>query len=151
MVICCSSQNRLRQVGQTLLVSYSLSILPLSLLIERQPLLGQLAQLKYYSVFFRSLCGSKAPLYQWDLNGDVLEVLEKNQSAFPHTGSTLSPSFLSAMWMWLPGGLDGKESACNAGDLGLILGLGRSLGGGHGNPLWYPSLENLHGQRTLGG
>ena len=34
-----------------------------------------------------------------------------------------------------PGGSDGKESACNAGDLGLIPGLGRSLGGGHGNPL----------------
>ena len=33
------------------------------------------------------------------------------------------------------GGSDGKESACNAGDLGLIPGLGRSPGGGHGNPL----------------
>ena len=29
----------------------------------------------------------------------------------------------------------GKESACNAGDLGSFLGLGRSPGGGHGNPL----------------
>ena len=28
-------------------------------------------------------------------------------------------------------------------DLGLILGLGRSPGGGHGNPLQYPCLENL--------
>ena len=44
-----------------------------------------------------------------------------------------------------PGGIDSKESACNAGDLGLILGLGRSPGGGHGNPLQYPCLENLHG------
>ena len=34
-----------------------------------------------------------------------------------------------------PGGLDGKESACNAGDLGSISGLGISSGGGHGNPL----------------
>ena len=34
-----------------------------------------------------------------------------------------------------PGGSDGKESAHNAGDLGLIPGLGRSPGGGHGNPL----------------
>ena len=31
----------------------------------------------------------------------------------------------------LPGGSDGKESACNAGDLGLIPGSGRSPGGGH--------------------
>ena len=29
----------------------------------------------------------------------------------------------------------GKESACNAGDLSLIPGLGRSLGEGHGNPV----------------
>ena len=34
-----------------------------------------------------------------------------------------------------PGGSDGKESARNAGDLDLIPGLGRSPGGGHGNPL----------------
>ena len=32
-----------------------------------------------------------------------------------------------------PDGSDGKESACNAGDLGSIPGLGRSPGG-HGNP-----------------
>ena len=41
-----------------------------------------------------------------------------------------------------PGGSDGKESACNSGDLGLIPGLGRSPGGGHGNPLQYSCLEN---------
>ena len=37
----------------------------------------------------------------------------------------------------------GKESACNAGDLGLIPGLGRSPGGGHGNVLQNPCLENF--------
>ena len=41
-----------------------------------------------------------------------------------------------------PGGSDGKESACNAGDLGLISGLGRSPGEGNGNPLQYSCLEN---------
>ena len=35
----------------------------------------------------------------------------------------------------LPSGSDGKETACNAGDLGSIPGLGRSSGEGHGNPL----------------
>ena len=35
----------------------------------------------------------------------------------------------------LLGGSDDKESACNAGDLGLIPGLGRSPGEGNGNPL----------------
>ena len=39
-------------------------------------------------------------------------------------------------------GLAGKESACNAGDLGLIPGLGRSPGEGKGSPLLYSGLEN---------
>ena len=50
-----------------------------------------------------------------------------------------------------PGGSDGKESACNVGDLGSIPGLGRSPGGGHGNPLQYSYLEDPHGQRRLVG
>ena len=37
----------------------------------------------------------------------------------------------------------GKESACSAGDLSLIPGLGRSPGEGNGNPLQYLCLENL--------
>ena len=41
-----------------------------------------------------------------------------------------------------PGGSDGKVSAYNAGDLGLIPGLGRSPGEGNGNPLQYSCLEN---------
>ena len=50
-----------------------------------------------------------------------------------------------------PSGSDGKESACNSGDLGSILELGRSPGGGHGNSLQYACLENPHGQRSLAG
>ena len=45
----------------------------------------------------------------------------------------------------------GKESSHNEGDLSSIPGLGRSPGGGHGNPLQYSSLENPHGQRSLVG
>ena len=48
-----------------------------------------------------------------------------------------------------PGDSDGKESACNAGDLGSTPGLGSSPGEGHGNPLHYSCLENSHGQRSL--
>ena len=40
------------------------------------------------------------------------------------------------------GGSAGKESACNAGDLGLIPGLGRSPREGKGYPFQYPGLEN---------
>ena len=48
-------------------------------------------------------------------------------------------------------GSDSKESACNAGNLGSIPGLGRSSWGRHGNPLQYSCLEHPHGQRRLGG
>ena len=44
--------------------------------------------------------------------------------------------------MGFPSGSDSKETACNAGDLGSIPGLGRSLGEGNGNPLQYSCLEN---------
>ena len=42
----------------------------------------------------------------------------------------------------LPWWLSGKESACSAGDAGLIPGLGRSPGEGNGNPVQYSYLEN---------
>ena len=48
-----------------------------------------------------------------------------------------------------PGGSAGKQSVCNAGDLGSIPELGGSPGGAYGNPLQYPCLENPHGQRNL--
>ena len=41
-----------------------------------------------------------------------------------------------------PDGVDSEESTCNAGDPGSIPELGRSPGGGHGNPLQYSCLEN---------
>ena len=53
------------------------------------------------------------------------------------------------VFLGFPGGSVGKESACNARDLGSIPGLGRSPGGGHGNLLQYSDLENPHGQRSL--
>ena len=55
------------------------------------------------------------------------------------------------VFLGFPGGSDSKESAYNAGDLGLIPGLRGSPGGGHGNPLQYSCLENPHGQRSLAG
>ena len=44
--------------------------------------------------------------------------------------------------MGFPGSSDGEESACNAGDLGSIPGLGRSPGEGKGYPIQYSGLEN---------
>ena len=48
-------------------------------------------------------------------------------------------------WLGFCGGSAGKESACSAGDLGLIPGLGRSLGQGKGYPVQHPFLENAPG------
>ena len=60
-------------------------------------------------------------------------------SASPHL---LGSGFFFWALLGFPGGSDGKESACNAGDWGLIPGSGRSLGEGNGTPLQYSCLEN---------
>ena len=58
------------------------------------------------------------------------------------------PGFFFFFLHWLhhmadsPGGSEGNESSCNAGDPGLIPGLGISLGEGNGYPLQYSCLEN---------
>ena len=53
--------------------------------------------------------------------------------------------------MGFPGGLDGKEFACNAGDLGSVPGLGRSPEEGKWlpTPVFFPG--EFHGQRSLAG
>ena len=56
--------------------------------------------------------------------------------------------FLTSLSMGFPGVSDGIEFACNEEDLGLIPGLGRSPGGGHGNPLQYSCLEILMDRGT---
>ena len=53
--------------------------------------------------------------------------------------------------MGFPGSSSDKEFSCKARDLGSIPELGRSPGGGHGNPLRYSCLENPYGQRSLAG
>ena len=60
-------------------------------------------------------------------------------------------SMRSMSHMRFPGISIGKESTCDARDLGLIPGLGKSPGEGHGNPLQYSCLENPQGQRNLVG
>ena len=51
-------------------------------------------------------------------------------------------SYVVGLKLGFPGGSGGKASACNAGDLGLIPGSGRSPGEGNGNPLQHSCLEN---------
>ena len=57
-------------------------------------------------------------------------------------GSGTFMFFALILDLGFPGGSEGKASACNAGDKDSIPGSGRSPGGGNGNPLQYPCLEN---------
>ena len=58
------------------------------------------------------------------------------------SNSTYVYVYIYTYVLGFPSGSDSKESACNAGSLGLIPGLRRSPGGGHGNPLQYSCPEN---------
>ena len=55
----------------------------------------------------------------------------------------------SQVFLGLPGGSDGEESAFNEGYLASIPGLGRPPGRGHRDPVQFSCLENTHGQRSL--
>ena len=64
-------------------------------------------------------------------------------SICPITDGVCFDHFLNMVSVRLISGwLSGKESACDAGDVGSIPGPGRSPGGGHRNPLQYSCLEN---------
>ena len=83
----------------------------------------------------------------------LLAQLVKNLPAMPETpvqsrgqeDPWRRAGLCNSEFMGYPGGSDGKQSACNAGDLGSIPELGRSPGGEHGNPLQCSCLENPHG------
>ena len=61
---------------------------------------------------------------------------------FNRLGGILGSGDFVELFQGFPGGSDGKESVCNAGDMGSIPGSGRSPKEGHGNPLQYSCLEN---------
>ena len=81
--------------------------------------------------------------------GFLITQLVKNPPAVQETPvrfqgqkDSLEDRLPTPVFLDFPGGSDGKESACNAGDMGLIPGLGRSPGKGNSYPLQYSGLEN---------
>ena len=68
----------------------------------------------------------------------VSNVIRETKSIFGYVNEVIFEPYLRGF----PGGSDSKASTCNAGDLGLIPGLGRSPEEGNGNPLQYSCLEN---------
>ena len=80
---------------------------------------------------------------------NILQCIKQSYPLNTHTHTNNYPA-PNVNWVSLVAQIS-KESACNAGDLASIPGLGRSSGGGHGNPVQYFCLENPHGQRSLVG
>ena len=78
-------------------------------------------------------CGAKGP----DLGCRRFTI-----SSLSHDSPWRRDRLPSSAFLGFPGGSDCKESICNAGDLGSIPGLGRSPGGGCGNPFQYCCLEH---------
>ena len=85
------------------------------------------------------------------LNKNPLEKSDRREVAAAHGRSAGLVDFLCpyagpigsvSPRQGFPGGSEGKESACSAGDLDSIPGSGRSLGEGNGNPLQNSCLEN---------
>ena len=91
----------------------------------------------------------------WEFSTSIKQFCKENQryrrrsnikkknltvDSFPAMKRDMSPWIISMYQYWakgFPGGSAGKESACNAGNLGWISGLGRSAGEGVGYPLQY--------------
>ena len=68
--------------------------------------------------------------------------MERQSFSLPLSPVTEHLQQLVGQGRGFPASSDSKESACNAGDSGLILGSGRGLGKENGSPLQYPCLEN---------
>ena len=87
----------------------------------------------------------------WKTLIDLLKYMEKTakltiiaKQELAQEGRNIDIMQLSSVGF--PGWLSGEESACQTGDTGLILGSGRFLGEGSGNPLQYSCLENCMGR-----
>ena len=89
---------------------------------------------------FTSLCNNKTYWYDKPFVFQQRRLLLTQVLTDHDLTSPLTPLFPALQGF--PGGSEVKGSACNAGDLGLIPGLGRSPGEGNGTPLQYSCLEN---------
>ena len=98
----------------------------------------------YIAIIFPSISTGKGSAYNI---GDPCWTPGSGRSS----GEGIPEGIPTPVFLGFLGGSGSKESTCIMEDLGLIPGLGRSSGGGHGNPLQYSCLDNSHGQRSLVG
>ena len=78
----------------------------------------------------------------WVIVHGAAEELDTNNNNKSYSHLQISYVEILTFYMIFPCGSTGKESACNAGDLSSIPGLGRSPGEGNGYPCQYSGLEN---------
>ena len=109
---------------------------------------GWIEWIELMSVLTLGFLLSWASLWHWQLKG-WKECESRVYTWIPLlTGRYLRNPWLlfdgpfQSAFLGFPGGVSGKESTCQARDLGFIPGLRRSPGGGHGNILQYSCLEN---------
>ena len=82
----------------------------------------------------------KAQSLLWELNFTIYKCISSVSMSW---NVLIKGQFCSSLTIWsFPDSSVSKESTCNAGYLGSVPGLGRSAGGGHGNPLQDSCLEN---------
>ena len=75
------------------------------------------------------------------MRAQIVQLVEHQTFNLTIQGSRVQVPVQVEVYLCFPGGSDGKESACNVGDLGSIPGLGQSPGGGHGNLFQYSCLD----------
>ena len=107
----------------------------------------QVRQIEYYYWPCRAVCGILVPQSgikpcKKPCDDDTLKSWKRGASLVVQWLRLWVPNAGGLGSMGFPGGSEGKESACNVGDLGSISGLGRSSGEGNGYPLQYSGLEN---------
>ena len=111
-----------------------------------EPLQGYPAELELPSLHDPAISAFKDHFILWDRGFSLGKIVSKVVTRWEQ----LVRSQKIHMWTWVPMcdfclplcGSNGKESACNTGDLGFIPGSGRSPAEGNGNPLQYSCLEN---------
>ena len=123
----------------------------------RKSLWGTFTTILYHILYLKSQFSSyPSSTNPFSLNKEARDLKKVFQLSHPKSESsswekrvdkpTGDSLFFFVSWfseyLSFPGGSDSKESACHAGDLGLIPGLGRSPGEGNSTPLQYSRLEN---------
>ena len=111
-----------------------------------EPLQGHPTELELPSLHDPAISAFKDHFILWDRGFSLGKIMSKVITRWEQCVRSQKIH----MWTWVPMcdfclflcGSNGKESACNTGNLGLIPGSGRSPGEGNGNPLQYSCLEN---------